>query len=114
MKLIKFIIKEQKLLIFMVIFLTLGFSSIGYASAQTIASCIPGNGKPLAFYSDISNINIHNAGQVVLVGCSNITIQDLNLSNTNIGIELLETNDCKIVNNTMNSNSQCGIWQFFK
>ncbi|MCD4843562.1 MAG: hypothetical protein K8R25_03645 [Methanosarcinales archaeon] len=35
MKVIKFIINEQKLLIFMVLFLTLGFSSIGYASAQT-------------------------------------------------------------------------------
>ncbi|MCK5217305.1 MAG: hypothetical protein KAJ93_05935, partial [Methanosarcinales archaeon] len=35
MKVIKFIIDKHKLLIFMVILLTLGFCSIGYASAQT-------------------------------------------------------------------------------
>ena len=71
------------------------------------------NGKHLAYYEDISDIIIQNAGQVVLVNCSNITVQDLNLSNTNIGMELLKTNDCEIVNNTVNLNSQYGIWLCF-
>ena len=62
------------------------------------------NGKPLAYHEGISNFVIQNAGQVVLVNCTNITVENLNLSNTSVGIELFETDDCKIVNNTASNN----------
>ena len=70
------------------------------------------NGKPLAYLEDISDSTITDAGQVVLVNCSNITVKNLDLSNTCMGIELFGTNNCKIVNNIMNSNTWNGIALF--
>ena len=67
------------------------------------------NGRPLAYLEDTSNFTIQNAGQVVLVNCTNVTVENLNLSNASIGIELWGTNDCKIVNNSV-SNNRYGIY----
>jgi len=46
------------------------------------------NNKPLVYFEDKSDIVIQNAGQVILVNSSNITLEGFNLSNTSIGIEL--------------------------
>jgi len=67
------------------------------------------NGKVLVYLEDMSNFTIQNAGQVILVNCTDITVENLNLSNASFGIYLDETNDCKIVNNIVNSNSMVGI-----
>lgn len=67
------------------------------------------NDKPLVYFEDISNYEIENAGQVILANCNNITVENLNLSNTVVGIELLDTNDSAIINN-MISNNQYGIY----
>ncbi len=66
------------------------------------------NDKPLAYYEDISDIKILDAGQVILVNCSNITVADLNLSYASVGVELWETDDCVILNNSV-SNNHYGI-----
>ena len=70
------------------------------------------NCKPLAYYENTTNFVIQNAGQVVLVNCTNITVKNLNLSNASVGIELWETNDCKIVNNTASNNCD-GIYLYY-
>jgi parallel beta-helix repeat protein len=62
------------------------------------------NGKPLACLEDVSNYKVEDAGQVILVNCTNITIVNLDLSNTSIGIELLNTKDSKVLNNTACNN----------
>jgi parallel beta-helix repeat protein len=67
------------------------------------------NGKPLVYLEDMSNFTIQNAGQVILVNCIGITVKNLNLSNVGTGIYLDGTDDCKIVNNTVNSNNMIGI-----
>jgi len=67
------------------------------------------NNKPLVYFEDKSDIVIQNAGQVILVNSSNITLEGFNLSNTSIGIELWNTSDCKIINNTA-SNNPYGIY----
>ena len=54
---------------------------------------------------------IPDAGQVVLINCSNITVKNLNLSYASIGIELFQTNNCKILNNTA-SNNKFGIYLY--
>ncbi len=86
------------------------FSNDGFAvgedSCRNIVENNTVNGKPLAYLEDISNFVIQNTGQVVLVNCTDITVENLNLSNTCVGIELLKTDDCKIVNNII-SNNQC-------
>jgi parallel beta-helix repeat protein len=66
------------------------------------------NGKPLVYIEDTSNFVIQTAGQVILVNCINITVENLNLSNTSIGVGLIETDGCKIANNSV-SNNRYGI-----
>lgn len=70
------------------------------------------NDKPLVYFEDESDYIIVdiNAGQIILVRCNNITIRDSFIINpygtykTYVGIEFLETENCKIMNNTVNSN----------
>jgi parallel beta-helix repeat protein len=68
------------------------------------------NGKPLVYLEDASDYRVEDAGQVILVNCNNITVENLDLSNTSVGIELLNTEDSNILNNTANNNSQAGIY----
>jgi len=67
------------------------------------------NGKPLVYLEDASDYRVEDAGQVILVNCNNITVKNLDLSNTSLGITLLETEDSKVLNNTASSNSKYGI-----
>ena len=67
------------------------------------------NSKPLVYFENISNTNIsENAGQIILVGCNNISIQNQNISFTDLGIQLLDTYNCNISNLNI-SNSLYGI-----
>jgi len=62
------------------------------------------NGKPLIYLENTSNYTISDAGQVVLLNCSNIRVENLNLSNAGVGLELFYTNSCRIVNNVIAHN----------
>jgi parallel beta-helix repeat protein len=68
------------------------------------------NGKPLVFLSDESNLDIDNAGQILLKNCDNITIQNQDLSNTTMGILIGNSKDCLISNNFICSNIFQGLW----
>ncbi len=67
------------------------------------------NGKPLVYLVDASEYTVEDAGQVILVNCTNITVEGLDLSNTSVGIELWKTEDSKVLNNTVSDNSNTGI-----
>ena len=67
------------------------------------------NGKPLVYLEDVSNYKVEDAGQVILVNCSNITVENQDLFNTSVGLELWKTEDCIISNNNV-SNNRCGIF----
>jgi parallel beta-helix repeat protein len=71
------------------------------------------NGKPLVYLENKSDMIIDDAGQVILIGCNNITVQNQELSNTTIGIELLDTYSCLISGNTISSNNDDGIYLFY-
>ena len=62
------------------------------------------NGKPLVYLEDSSDYVITDAGQVVVVNCTNITVDKLVLSNSSVGIELWQTNNSKISDNVINDN----------
>jgi len=63
------------------------------------------NGKHLIYLEDAANIEVTDvAGQVILVNCNNIRVENQDLSNTDVGIELLKTDDSIIANNTVSSN----------
>ena len=68
------------------------------------------NGKPLVYLEDESDKFIDNAGQVILVRCKNITIMNSELTNTDVGIELFESDNCLISNNNISSNNHYGIY----
>jgi len=62
------------------------------------------NGKPLVYFEGESHKNVVNAGQIILIDCDNITVRNLDLSNTYVGIELWDTNNCIISDNNMSDN----------
>lgn len=60
------------------------------------------NGKPLYYFRDVSNYIVpEDAGQVILVNCDNVTIQNLELNNTDFAIALAGCNNCNVINNTI-------------
>ena len=67
------------------------------------------NGKPLVYLEDEADELVHNAGQVILVGCTNITVMNSELTNTGVGIELLESDNCLISDSNISSNNWDGI-----
>ncbi len=55
------------------------------------------NGKPLIYLiGESDNVIIAGAGQLVLIGCDNITLQNQTLSNTPVGLQLIDTSNCLI------------------
>jgi parallel beta-helix repeat protein len=72
-----------------------------YSSHQNTVGDNTVNGKPLVYLEDVSDYKVEDAGQVILVNCNNITIENLDLSNTSGGIALWKTENSKISNNTV-------------
>ncbi|MGD0979678.1 MAG: NosD domain-containing protein [Candidatus Bathyarchaeia archaeon] len=67
------------------------------------------NGKPLVYLEDVSDYSVGDAGQVVLVDCNRIKVENLTLSYTDIGLELWQTNNTSISGNTITNNKDMGI-----
>ncbi|KYK25397.1 hypothetical protein AYK24_05065 [Thermoplasmatales archaeon SG8-52-4] len=69
------------------------------------------NDKPLVYFEDKSDKVIDvDAGQIILVNCDNFTIQNQDLSNTNCGIELEDTDNCLISSNILSNNIYGGLY----
>ena len=64
------------------------------------------NGRPLVYLENKSDKEITEAGQIILINCNNITVENLNLSNTDVGVELWNSKDCLIINNDCNDNRE--------
>jgi len=67
------------------------------------------NGKPLVYLEGVSGFTIENAGQVILINCNSIRVENLNISHTDIGIELWNTKNTSITGNNITNNFY-GIW----
>ena len=70
------------------------------------------NGKPLVYLEGVSNYVVEDAGQVILLNCNNIRIENLNLSITDDAIQLGGTNNTIITNNHITAYSEYGILLF--
>jgi parallel beta-helix repeat protein len=70
------------------------------------------NGKPLVYLEDVSNYSVGEAGQVVLVNCDNIRVENLNLSKATTGVELCWTNNSTIISNNLTANGWWGIYLY--
>jgi parallel beta-helix repeat protein len=71
------------------------------------------NGKPLVYVEGMSDYAVDDAGQVILVNCDNIRVENLSLSNASVGVELWSTNNTKIANNTLTANNWDGLDLYF-
>jgi parallel beta-helix repeat protein len=69
------------------------------------------NNKPLLFYSYQENIVIKNSnvGQIILLGCKNVTISDLTIKNATIGLQLKRCELINISSVICKENVDCGI-----
>ena len=83
-----------------------------YCSYGNIVEDNKVNGKPLVYLEVKSDKFIDNAGQVILARCSNITVMNAELTNTDVGIELFESDNCLISNNNISSNNYEGIYLY--
>ncbi|MCK5112769.1 MAG: right-handed parallel beta-helix repeat-containing protein, partial [Thermoplasmatales archaeon] len=63
------------------------------------------NGKPLVYVYDESDLVLDvDAGQIILVNCTNITVQNQEIFNTTVGIQIWGSNTCFISGNTIAGN----------
>jgi parallel beta-helix repeat protein len=68
------------------------------------------NGKPLYYLNEQSDIEIpSDAGQVYVINSTNITVKDIEMSDTSYGVVFVATEESTIENVTL-SESLCGIY----
>ena len=67
------------------------------------------NGKPLVYLEGVSHQTVGEAGQVILVNCGHIQVENLNLSDTTVGIQLWKTNNTIILGNNITNSGWYGI-----
>ena len=64
------------------------------------------NGKPLYYWNDVADGRVPDAaGQVILVNCTNITVEGQNVNNASIGIAIAFSSDVAIRNNICSYNT---------
>ena len=84
---------------------------VGYSHENVVENNTV-NGKPLVYLEDVANYSVSDAGQVILVNCNGIRAENLNLSSTDIGVQLWETTNSIISGNTI-VNNRVGIRLWF-
>ena len=62
------------------------------------------NGKPLVYLEGVVDQRVEDAGQVILVNCNGIRVENLNLSSTDVGVQLWETTNNVISGNNIANN----------
>lgn len=69
------------------------------------------NGKPLVYLKNARGSEISFAGQVILVRCEEVRVEELDMSNTNVGVGLIKSRNCTIYRNNIRD-SEYGIYLF--
>ena len=71
------------------------------------------NGKPLVYLEDASDQTVEDAGQVILVNCNSIRVENLSLSDTSYPVQMWGTNNSRITNNNITANTWNGIQLYY-
>ncbi|MFX0070065.1 MAG: right-handed parallel beta-helix repeat-containing protein [Candidatus Hermodarchaeota archaeon] len=70
------------------------------------------NDKPIYYYEDETNlkaINFTNAGQIILIGCTNSEISGYVFESASMGIQLKQCSNINVTNNRFTQNDRNGI-----
>ncbi len=71
------------------------------------------NGKPVYYWNDVTGGRVpDDAGQVILLNCTNVAVEDQNVNNTSIGIEVAFSSNIAIINNTCSYNKYAIILSY--
>ena len=85
--------------------------SIEYWNNHTIDTTNTVNGKPVYYWKNVSGGTIPSgAGQVILANCTNVVVENQNVSNGSVGMELGFSDNNTISNNTAYSNNMDGFY----
>ncbi|MCX6663334.1 MAG: right-handed parallel beta-helix repeat-containing protein [Euryarchaeota archaeon] len=85
-----------------------------YNPSENIVTNNTVNGKPLVFLDNMSNKVIdYDTAQVILVRCNNVTITNQNFSHSPDSIQVLNSTNCYIINNTISYCSSGGITIYY-
>ncbi|MCD6573242.1 MAG: right-handed parallel beta-helix repeat-containing protein, partial [Thermoplasmata archaeon] len=79
-------------------------------NTHTIDTSNTVNGKPVYYWKNINGGTVPaGTGQIILANCTNVKIENQNVSNASVGIEIGFSSHCSIANTTA-SNNTIGIW----
>jgi parallel beta-helix repeat protein len=68
------------------------------------------NGKPVYYWKDVKGGRIPDgAGQVMLVNCTSVVVENQNLNNASVGMDVAFSSYVTIKNNNCSNNRECGI-----
>jgi parallel beta-helix repeat protein len=83
---------------------------ISYYDSHNISTDNIVNNKPLYYYTNQSHFGVIDkpVGQLFLINCSNVTVNNLQINNTTIGIEVAYSERIYVANNSLNSNKRHG------
>jgi parallel beta-helix repeat protein len=71
------------------------------------------NGKQNHYYKNTNSIRVpEDAGEVILANCSNMTVKNVNVSDSSAGIEIAYTENSSISNVKTSNKNYCGIYLY--
>jgi parallel beta-helix repeat protein len=87
-------------------------ASIQHFSSHTIPDNNIVNSKPLYYKKDCNSISIDGipVGQLILSNCTNVSVTNLQITNTDVGIEVVYSTNIFLGNNTITMNNHHGIY----
>jgi parallel beta-helix repeat protein len=92
------------------------FSAYGLYVSFSYGNVVRDNfvaGKPLVYLENVSNYLVEDAGQVILVDCNNIQVENLTFSSLAVCVELWRTNNTIVARNNMTRNWLVGVWLWY-
>ncbi len=80
-------------------------------NTHTIDTTNSVNGRPLYYWKNSTGGTIPaGAGQVILANCTNVLVENQNLSNASVGIEVALSENNTLVNNSVSNDELVGVW----
>jgi len=87
--------------------------TVDYWNTHSIDTSVTVNGKPVYYWKDITGGTvIGGAGQVILANCTDVEVENQDVSNGTLGIGLGFSSHCTLTNITASDNTHGGIYLY--